>query len=366
MLAQLNFTDPVVLTRSGRVLSQLPDLIGTLEAHRRMVELTAAIGHGFTAAVVARTLAEQNVLSRAMTAAHESAEQARQVADTRFRVIFDTTVVAIVVTDTEFRLLEANSAVTTMVGLPVTALRTLSLLDLLHPDARTEVRVQLTALVVAGAGMVRLEKRMRRADGGYGWTSWAVTMVPATGSDAAYLLVVGEDVTERRALQARLHHQARHDALTGLFNRAELMDRLAAGVARRTVAAVVFVDLDSFKAINDRHGHGVGDIVLRTIAQRLRRAMRPVDTAARVGGDEFVLLWAHPLPASGLDLLLARLNIAVAEPIPITEPVGWVRITASLGATEIVDGDGRGIEDLLHTADTEMYRAKHTGSEHEI
>jgi len=164
--------------------------------------------------------------------------------------------------------------------------------------------------------------------------------------------VAFEDELERAA--ALLRRQARSDALTGLANRFELTERLASAltdVAPRT--ALVVVDLDAFKPINDVHGHAVGDEVLTAVAARLTAAVRVGDTVARVGGDEFIVLARLPVGARPTELTR---RLAAAFTDPLATSVGPLRVSASIGIA--VSDDAQEAEELLRRADKAMYRVK--------
>ena len=175
------------------------------------------------------------------------------------------------------------------------------------------------------------------------------------------LVVHIEDISERKALEARLTHQAMHDGLTHLPNRALFLDRLEIALRRGERAgnpvSVLFLDLDQFKAINDSRGHEIGDDVLAATAKRLMALVRPGDTAARFGGDEFTIL----CDGAGADeaLLIAK-RIAEVFEAPITLPrQGDMHLRASIGiataASSAVTAD-----ELLRDADMAMYAAKGT------
>jgi diguanylate cyclase (GGDEF)-like protein len=164
-------------------------------------------------------------------------------------------------------------------------------------------------------------------------------------------------------LKEQLRHQTLHDALTGLPNRVLFLDRArqAVEVADRSHAwpAVLYLDLDGFKPVNDEYGHDVGDMVLRTIAHRLRNCLRPADTAARLGGDEFAVLLGGPLDRQGVDRIVDRIQAQFDVPVDIGEG-RLARIGASIG---IAVGDS-GIADadnLIRQADIAMYSAKRGG-----
>jgi len=166
-----------------------------------------------------------------------------------------------------------------------------------------------------------------------------------------------------RESEARLAYQATHDLLTDLPNRAHFLEQLnealARGAARVGQVAVLFLDLNGFKAINDRLGHGAGDAVLVAVADRLWTCVRPQDMVGRLGGDEFTLL-IEGVPAETVATLAERLVMTLAAPISLGDHAP-VYVTASIG---IALGAGTDIraEDLLHAADTAMYQAKRSGT----
>jgi diguanylate cyclase (GGDEF)-like protein len=168
------------------------------------------------------------------------------------------------------------------------------------------------------------------------------------------------DLRQITDLQEELRHQAMHDALTGLPNRTLFLDRAenALRLADRTQRwpAVLYLDLDGFKPVNDTYGHEAGDLVLQTFAQRLRGCLRSADTAARLGGDEFAVLVHGPIDADGLDRVVGRIRAELARPIDL----GGRRqaaVGASIGAT-IAGAGTDDVETLLRRADAAMYTAK--------
>jgi diguanylate cyclase (GGDEF)-like protein/PAS domain S-box-containing protein len=204
-----------------------------------------------------------------------------------------------------------------------------------------------------------LEIACRRADGSLFPADISLSPLEAGGETFVVATIVDE--TERRRSADELFHRAVHDPLTGLANRVLLVDRLDHALARadrraQTVAAL-YVDLDGFKAVNDTSGHAVGDEVLRIVADRLAGAVRPEDTVARFGGDEFVVLCENLAdPGDALrvaDRILADLGR------PIRHRSGWARLSASVGVV-LADGPGSGAA-LIDAADQAMYRAKRRG-----
>ncbi|MDQ2818753.1 MAG: GGDEF domain-containing protein [Candidatus Eremiobacteraeota bacterium] len=173
---------------------------------------------------------------------------------------------------------------------------------------------------------------------------------------------VGLDVTESRLKEERQAFLAHRDSLTRLPNRTLLADRLALTISRAQrdgkVAAIVFVDLDNFKSINDRFGHAVGDEILKAVATRLAACLRSYDTVSRTGGDEFVVV-ASDLPQAGdAELILNKIRDAFGQPFVIDgQDVG---ASASLGLS-LFPADGADPEELIRNADRAMYRDKRAG-----
>ena len=171
------------------------------------------------------------------------------------------------------------------------------------------------------------------------------------------------EVAQRRAAEAAVRRLANFDALTGLPNRSLFDDRLVQGVARarraHTLLAVLFIDLDGFKAVNDRLGHVAGDALLREVALRIRQGVREHDTAARLGGDEFIVILDPVDTAAEAEHVAERLIEAIRQPFML--PEGAAEVSASIG---IAVFSGQGQEDdepLLRHADQAMYDAKAEG-----
>jgi diguanylate cyclase (GGDEF)-like protein len=170
-----------------------------------------------------------------------------------------------------------------------------------------------------------------------------------------------EDITERRKAEARIEHLAHYDALTNLPNRVSFrasMDRALDSLARGDVVAVLCLDLDHFKEVNDTLGHPVGDALLQVVADRIRSCVRPTDCMARLGGDEFAIVQAPVDQPADSTALAARLIAAIAEPYDIGGH--QIVIGASVGIA-IAPGDGNDADSLLKNADMALYRAKEDG-----
>jgi len=192
------------------------------------------------------------------------------------------------------------------------------------------------------------------------------TARPSTDEDATFLQAVANVIAgavARAGTEERVHHAALHDPLTGLPNRTLLVDRLTLALdrAQRTgrPLAVLFCDLDGFKAVNDTFGHAAGDDLLRQIAARIRAGMRAVDTVSRLGGDEFVVLCEDLHDEAAADAMAARVAAAFAEPFAL--PGGTHAMTTSTGVLVARGGEGHAPADLLAAADRARYRAKDRG-----
>ena len=181
-------------------------------------------------------------------------------------------------------------------------------------------------------------------------------------NDADSIMNVAHDITERRAHETAMEYQATHDLLTGLPNRALFLDRLAHAIRRAerhgSRLAVMFVDLDKFKAVNDTLGHSFGDQLLRIVAGQLKLCVRESDTVARLGGDEFVLLLDDPVGDTMPGTIAERIGVRLGVPVMLAGQEHIV--TGSIGISTYPE-DGGDAETLLRQADIAMYRAKESG-----
>lgn len=234
--------------------------------------------------------------------------------------------------------------------------------DLVHPDDRPVVEAALQQLVERPGEVVTFEYRLRHGDG-Y-WRVLESTASNLLGQPAvAGIVLNSHDITDRKEAEEKLLHDALHDELTGLPNRALFMDRLRQSMERSRrepdqLTAVLFLDLDRFKIVNDSLGHLVGDELLIQIAGSLASALRPSDTIARVGGDEFAVLLEGGRDVSDAVRVADRIHDRLGVPLDLGGHE--IFITASIGIA-VHTPEYERPEDLLRDADTAMYRAKTSG-----
>ncbi|MEO0494783.1 MAG: EAL domain-containing protein [Actinomycetota bacterium] len=233
--------------------------------------------------------------------------------------------------------------------------------DHAHPATREALVNGLQDAARRGAEPTRFRHRVRHRNGGYRWFETAITPIRDGSDDVRQLQSSSRDITEQRETEQSLIKKAFHDELTGLANKALLLDRMtqAFAISRRTgqTTGVLFIDLDGFKTVNDTLGHHVGDTALTKVAERLTAIVRPGDTLARIGGDEFVILCPGTDGARGASTVARRVLNAIKKPFVLDgQEVG---LGCSIG---IATTDGTDAPDaVLDRADTAMYEAKHGG-----
>ncbi len=298
--------------------------------------------------------------ARALDEAEEATSSLRAAEDL-FRTAFENAPIGMMLISAGGAILRVNRAVCALLGHRPEELVGQSIDSTVAPEYSITVDERVRRVLAGELDTAPLERRFERPDGRSVLGALSLSLVPGYDETEPYLVAQVEDVTERHAFEARLAHQATHDPLTGLPNRALFMDRLGMALTRDEhsdrVPGVLFVDLDHFKSVNDSRGHAAGDEVLVTTAERLRRSVRAGDTVARFGGDEFTVL------CEGIDEVEAR---AVAERIrdtvssPITLADGEVTVGVSVGVAR-VDTLDTTAESLLQRADAAMYAAKQQG-----
>jgi diguanylate cyclase (GGDEF)-like protein/PAS domain S-box-containing protein len=275
--------------------------------------------------------------------------------------VIDTVGAIVVVLDENGRLIRFNDACVETSGYSAAELSQMDSLDfLVAPEDREQV--QTVVQDVRDTRVARaLENAWVRKDGSRRHIAWSNTVVVDDSGAVKYTIATGLDITTRKRLEEELAHRALHDAVTSLPNRTLFIDRVRHALAdtrRRAEIAVLFIDIDDFKLVNDTHGHLVGDALLTEIGARIQASIRPGDTAARMGGDEFAVILERvstPLAARAAgERLLARLQ----EPVRVGPLTTGVRV--SIGVATARPGTASA-DILLTNADLAMYAAKRLG-----
>lgn len=261
---------------------------------------------------------------------------------------------AVCVVDAGGYFLFVNASFQRIFGYAPTEVLGQRLFDLVHPEDRAATTEQAEA-VMAGKLQRHFRNRYVHKDGHSVDIQWSARWLPEHG----VRIGVGREVTELRRLERELEHRANHDSLTGLANRDRLRVELQSAIDRATQTnhgvALLYLDLDGFKFVNDRGGHDVGDRLLREVAVRLQQGMRQGDVLARVGGDEFVALLPDCRDAECAQSIANALRARLAQPFRL--PDGLFQLDASIGIA-CFPTDGTDADTLLTHADRAMYVAK--------
>lgn len=280
--------------------------------------------------------------------------------EARFRSLAQNASDMVFITGSDSTIRYLSPSVERILGYPTTVLLHTRLTNLLHPDDLSHTQATLERSLQQPNSAISIECRIRHADG-----SWRYIETTSTNllNDASVQGIVlnSRDITERKILEDQLTHQAFHDPLTGLANRAAFSNRVEHALTRvertGTTLAVLFLDLDNFKAINDTFGHTAGDQLLVAVADRLRGCLRASDVAARLGGDEFAILLEDVTITANVVQVADRLLEALHEPFLLDGES--IEIGVSIGIAW--SHQGRSAADMLRHADIAMYSVKHSG-----
>ncbi len=300
-------------------------------------------------------------------------ESALRFSEQRFRLAFQDAIVGVALAGADGKFTEVNAAFAALLGYTPGELRNMSVTDILPHEDREAERERLAQ--ARSGGIVRHieEKRYLRRNGAFVWgMTHATIMQGDDGGQREYLIMV-QDVSERRALEDELRQRALHDSLTGLPNRSHLHERLQQVLevvnSSLTPAALVFMDLDGFKQVNDQYGHAVGDLTLQAVANRIRASLRPEDIAARLGGDEFVLLIQDVTDPAEVGAVVERVLRSIDAPIPADGCDVHVHSSAGIVLLQPDPTGGnpddlqRRASSLLQVADAALYEAKALGGD---
>ncbi len=278
------------------------------------------------------------------------------------RSVFANAPMGVALTTTDGVIVDANPALCALLGRSEAELHGHSVLDLVHPEALVSAREAHATLMAQPDRPMRLETWLVRADGSEVPVQVTASWVDATPQgEAPHLVMIVEDITDRKALEAQLVHRSLHDPLTGLPNRVLFQDRLwhalNRGKRERTPTCVLIVDLDNFKSINDELGHPTGDRVLVAFADRLRSVLRASDTAARLGGDEFSIVCENT-DRPDAEVLAGRLRATVTAPLELDGQEVSIGISIGIGSAPGGEVPADVHERVIRAADDAMYADK--------
>ena len=369
---------------AAEVVGGAADLIVAGHERSRLAELLAQVGRGehvYVPAIdAARADGSTFELSLSVSPVYDSAgdlvgassigrditerrqlERDRRLAEERCRLGFERGAIGMVMFDPDGTVTRVNAALCTLLGRREKELVGANAEGFIHPDDVAGRRELLGELLAGTRNHYRAERRLLRADAEIIWALVDVTAVRDENGAVAYVFGQLQDITARKRVERALEQQALHDSLTGLPNRLALEHRLARSLeqarADGTKVAVLFVDVDNFKLVNDGLGHVVGDRVLVELAGRLAAGVRIGDTTARFGGDEFLVVCEGVADEEEARLLADRVLGLVDRPVRVDGRD--IALTVSCGVA-VVDGSASP-EVALRGADEAMYRAKENG-----
>ena len=356
LLVRAHYTDPVVLASVVELLQE------QAAADDRGPALAGSFAAGWAKALRERTLREQEAIRLAAESAQREAERALRASEARFRALFESAAIGIGIGDVDGIILEVNPALMELFGARPEDLQGRRVDDLVHPEDTPGVWEAYGDLISGKRDHFQFDKPYYRHDGEVVWTHLTVSLIRGEDGSPKYQVAMLEDITDRYRLQERLRHQATHDPLTGLPNRAAFFERLEAVFESPEPGArfgLCYVDLDGFKIINDSLGHETGDQLLVAVAARLGAAINPTGhLVARLGGDEFVVLLES---CSGEQEAVAVAN-TVLEALtgPILVGDHKLSVGASVGVLQRPVGTTTPMA-AVRAADLTLYRAKEEG-----
>jgi diguanylate cyclase (GGDEF)-like protein/PAS domain S-box-containing protein len=369
-LVDAHFTGVETLSRTialmgNRLLIDVELAAGTdapQEFRSRLAVLQGALAAGYADALRRRTLDEQEAIRQAVVVAQKDAESALRASEARFRAVFADAAIGIGLADLNGRILDVNQSLADMLGFTVEELLKANPTDFVHPEDNPGVWETYGQLVAGEIDHFRMEKRYFRKDGEVVWTDLTASLIRDEAGTPRYMVALFEDISERHLLQSRLRHQALHDPLTNMPNRALFYERLTAlfdNASPGVRVGLCYLDLDGFKVVNDSLGHDVGDQLLVAVADRLDRCVSGAGhLVARMGGDEFVILLEDTKSTDDAvaiaDAVLATLDA------PVQIGGHELAVGASIGIVERAVA-GSSPADVIQAADITLYWAKSDG-----
>lgn len=286
-----------------------------------------------------------------------------QESESRFRGAFDYAAIGMALVDTEGRWLEINRSLCEITGYAEEELLGNNFQSITHQDDLSSVAVQFNQILEGRMPAAHLEKRLLHKRGYNVWVHWSISRSGDAENHTAGLIFQLQDITDRKQAEEQLLYDAFHDGLTGLPNRALFLDHLKLAIERNKRNesrrfAVLFLDFDRFKIINDSLGHMIGDQLLIVFARRLESCLRPGDTIARLGGDEFTVLLDDITGHNEAIEIANRIQRSLEHPFKLGKHEVFTTVSIGIANSDLGYEDA---DDMLRDADTAMYRAKARG-----
>ena len=280
----------------------------------------------------------------------------------RFKTIFDTTHMGVALLNLDGRFIRVNQALCELLGYVEDEILTMNFYHLIHPNDLNNFQIHVQQLIDKKIYSYDIEQQCFRKNGEGLWVMSTLSLIRDYKEKPLYYIIQIQDITLQKKAEERLHHMAYHDPLTGLANRNKLEqfinNTLAQARRHQQEFALLFLDLDRFKNINDKIGHEAGDLILQIIAERLRSAVRSTDTVARLGGDEFVLVITDVKKTESVALIAQNILKNILQVIVVKGQE--IYLTTSIGIS-LYPFDGYNMQTLMKNADLALYRSKEHG-----
>ena len=297
----------------------------------------------------------------------KEAEEALRESEERFRTAFEDAPIGVALVGLDRSHLRVNRAYCEMLGYSTEELLEKPHPEIVHPDDREESADRIQKILEEGAEPYALERRYLHADGHAVWSLSNLSLIRDSKGEPSHFVCLHQDITERKELEKRLEHQAFHDSLTDLPNRALVLNRLGHALARTRregdPAGVLLMDLNRFKVINDSFGHDVGNAVLVEVAERVRNSVRPGDTVGRIFGDEFAVLLDALSGAKEAQQVAGRIQDRLSAPFNVEGQEVFVAPSIGIALSESTKDQP---EEVLRRADLAMYAAKRGRAECQV
>lgn len=333
------------------------------ETSKLLAEITviALVLFVFTA-LITRQVRHANRKNNALSEEKRIAEIKLHEQQNQFETIFLHTNNGIALVGLDGKFIRVNKSFTELIGYPENDLLDLNLYYLIHPGDLANLQLHIQQLIDKKITVFQAEQQCFKKNGETAWMMSTFTLIWGFEDKPSHFIMQAQDITLQKKAEERLRHMAYHDPLTGLANRNKLeqfINHILASARRHQQGfALLFLDLDHFKNVNDTIGHEAGDLLLQIVAERLRGAVRGTDMVARLGGDEFVLLLTDVVKTESIALIAQKILENVLKVIVIKGQE--IYITTSIGIS-FYPYDGQNMQTLMKNADLALYRAKEHG-----